>query len=59
MIGCAIACLIAAGAGFGLGRVKNAAKLKAAHDYIAAVEGKITSGAAGAALTELKKKFGL
>jgi hypothetical protein len=45
MLGCAIVCLVAFGAGFGLGRVKNAAKLKAAHNLLDAEEAKAKSAA--------------
>ena len=45
MLGCAIACALFAAAGFGLGRVKNAAKLKAAHDLLTKEELKASAAA--------------
>jgi hypothetical protein len=59
MVGTILVLVATLAAGFGLGRVKNAAKLKAAHDFIASAEGKITDSAAGLAFEAMKKKFGL
>ena len=45
MIGIAIALLMAAGLGFGAGRVKNAKKLAAVSAEVASIEAYIKSGA--------------